>query len=318
LRPSRRPIIIATRKSRLALAQSQAVAKALARLNPSVEVRLLPMETRGDKMLDHPLAAGGGKGLFTGALEAALLREKADLAVHSLKDMPTASTNGLVIAAVPTRGDVRDCLIAHSADSIDSLREGAVIGTASRRRAAQLARIRPDLVFQTLRGNIETRLQRVEQEQKFDATLLAVAGLQRGGFGKHAKVPLATDVMLPCAAQAALAIQCRAGDHVTLRRCLPLNDSLTAACVEAERSIIAKLAGDCTSPLAVLAEPVEDNKIRLRAKALSHDGRQCVEADQTSTLRQLRHTTDRIVQQLIADGARKIIKLTREDNRAAG
>ena len=317
MRPSRRPIIIATRKSRLALAQSQAVANALAKLNPNIGVRLLPMDTRGDQMLSHPLAGSGGKGLFTRALESALLREKADMAVHSLKDMPTDSTNGLVIAAVPKRGDVRDCLIAHTAESIDALPPNATIGTASRRRAAQLAQQRPDLRFETLRGNIETRIQRVKQDKQFDATLLAVAGLQRGGLGEHANHPIPTDVMLPAAGQAALAIQCRAGDHVTLRRCLPLNDSLTAACVEAERSVIAKLAGDCTSPLAVLAEPVEGGKIRIRARALSPDGSQCIEADDVGTLRQLRHTADRVIKYLIAHGAPQIIRPAGEVKRVS-
>lgn len=307
MRPSRRPIIIATRKSRLALAQSEAVANALRRLHPSVEVRLLAMDTRGDQLLSHPLAQVGGKGLFTSALEGALLAQRADLAVHSMKDMPSQGAAGLVIAAVPPRGDVRDCLIAHTARSLDDLPRGAIIGTSSQRRAAQLARLRPDLRFETLRGNIETRLKRVRDERRFDATLLAVAGLQRAGLGEHAALPLDTAAMLPAAAQAALAIQCRADDHVTLRRCLPLNDSVAAACVEAERHVVSELAADCTSPLAALAEPTGADRIRLRVRVLSHDGRRCAEADESGTLRGLRRVTTSVVGRLLEQGARDLL-----------
>jgi len=315
VRSSRRPIIIATRKSRLAMAQSQAVANALKKLHPSTEVRLVPMDTRGDRMLSHPLASIGGKGLFTGALEGALLAERADVAVHSLKDMPTDNKSGLVIAAIPKRGDVRDCLIAHTATDIDDLPETAIIGTASQRRAAQLARLKPGLRFETLRGNVETRVGRIVEERRFDATLLAVAGLMRSGLGRHAGKPIDPAVILPAAGQAALAIQCRADDHVTIRRCLPLNDSLTAACVEAERRIIAKLAGDCTSPLAALAEPTDDGGIRLRARALSHDGVQCAQAAESTTLGDLRHAADAIVRRLIDQGAERIVHLGGEVDR---
>jgi len=312
VRPSSRPIIIATRQSTLALAQSRAVANALSKLHPSVEVKLLPMDTRGDQLLNHPLAPMGGKGLFTGALEAALLNERADIAVHSLKDMPIASNNGLIVAAIPTRGDVRDCLIAHSAGSIDDLPDGAIVGTSSQRRAAQLARLRPDLRFEPLRGNIETRINRVKQERRFEASLLAVVGLQRSGLGEHATAPLPTDVMLPAAGQGALAIQCRAGDHVTLRRCLPLNDSLAAACVGAERQVVAKLAGDCTSPLAVLVEPIGERQLRLRVKALSHDGQQCIEADETTNLRDLRRVVDATANRMLDEGAKRIVAMQDE------
>jgi len=294
------------------MAQSQAVANALSKLHPAVDVRLLPMDTRGDQMLDHPLASIGGKGLFTGALEGALLAERADVAVHSLKDMPTDSKSGLVIAAIPKRGDVRDCFIAHTALTIDDLPTEAIIGTASRRRAAQLARLRSDLRFETLRGNVETRLKRILEERRYDGTLLAAAGLTRSGHGGHASRPIDPAVVLPAAGQGALAIQCRAGDHVTLRRCLPLNDSLAAACVEAERRIVAKLAGDCTSPLAALAEPTDDGRIRLRARALSHDGTRCAEAETSTTLRDLRHAADAITHRLIDQGAQQIINLIDE------
>ncbi|MFA7237706.1 MAG: hydroxymethylbilane synthase [Phycisphaeraceae bacterium] len=359
MRPSRRPIIIATRRSPLAQQQAKAVAGALRRLHGDIEVKLLLIESEGDKLLDHPLAAlgrdegtkgrrdevrntvstsdlsfpsslrpsvpsslspppsslrpsvpptTGGKGLFTAAIEQAVLDGRADIAVHSMKDVPTLDTPGLVIAAVPKRGDVRDCFIAHTAASIEQLPPGALVGTSSMRRAAQLHRLRPDLRIEPLRGNIDSRMRKVLIDKKYDATLLAMAGLIRGGHGERATNPLDVNIMLPSAGQAALAIQCRADDHVTLRRCLPLNDAISAACVEAERAVVAALGADCRSPLAVLAQPVDHANFTLRARAMCKDGSTILEAEQTGSLKRVKHVTRHVVETLQAKGAKQILR----------
>lgn len=312
MRPSRRPIIVATRRSMLAQAQARAVAQALARLNPGTEVKLLPLATEGDRhSRQHPTAAPAGKGMFTAGVEAALLDERADVAVHSLKDMPTRLTPGLVIAAIPKRGDPRDCLIAREADRIEALAEGATFGTSSMRRASQVLRARPDLTPAPLRGNIETRLGKVHETREVDATLLAMAGLQRGGLAAHATRPIDPSIVLPSPGQAALAIQCRADDHVTLRRCLPLNDTATATCVEAERHVASELGGDCRTPLAALAESVGGDRLRLRARVLSHDGTECIEADEAAGSKQARKLAGRVVELLLRQGAEAVLAASR-------
>lgn len=317
MRPSRRPIVIATRGSPLAVAQAEAVARVMRRLHPHVSVTLLKIQSAGDQQRHRPLAGIGGKGLFTRAIEDALLAEKADLAVHSLKDLPTTMTVGLIIAAVPARADVRDVLIAPEAGSIDALPPSASVGTSSLRRGAQLLHRRPDLHVEPLRGNIDTRLRRIVDEHRFDATILAAAGLQRAGMSRHASKPIDTDVMLPAAGQGALAIQCRANDHVTLRRCLPLNAAVASTAVHAERQVVAKLGGTCDSPIGVLAEIADDQQMRLRAKVLSRDGRTCLAADQTGPTRSAPTLVAEVVRQLLAEGARDVLDVAAAQARAA-
>jgi len=307
LRPSRRPIIIATRRSRLALAQAQAVAHALRSLHPRIDAKLLPVDSEGDRLVDQPLQRHGGKGAFTRSIEHALLHERADLAVHSLKDLPVHESAGLVIAAIPRRGDVRDCLIPHSAASLQDLPQQAAVGTGSPRRAAQLLRIRPDLRIEPLRGNIDTRLRRVLNDRLYDLTLLATVGLQRAGLGEHASKALDVQTMLPAAGQGALAIQCRADDHVTLRRCLPLNDAATATCVRAERQVVAALHADCYSPVAVLAEPADVNRRLLRARVLSTDGQTMVQTEQAGPMKSVKRLARKAADELLAQGAMQIM-----------
>ena len=282
MRRSRKPIVIVSRRSTLARAQAQAVGGALAKLNPGIEVEYRWIESQGDQRTDVPLAASGGKGLFAKAIERALLRRQADIAVHSLKDLPVELTPGLTIAAVPRRGEVRDCLITRPGiDAVDiaSLPQGARVGTASPRRSAQLLRLRPDLRIELIRGNVETRLQRVIADGAFDATLLAAVGLQRAGFGEHANKLLDPQAMLPAASQGALAVQCRADDHGSLTRCIPLNDPAASTAVHIERQIVAALAGDCHSAIGALAEPA-DQHVRLRVRVLRADGVECIDLDE--------------------------------------
>jgi len=309
VRPSRRPIVIATRRSTLARAQALAVARALGRMNGGVEVKLLALRSEGDRHSErHPGGPPMGKGLFTGRLESALLEGRADVAVHSMKDMPVSPTPGLVIAATPQRGDPRDCLIAPEVSRLDDLREGASFGTSSPRRAAQVLHVRPDLRIVSLRGNIETRLNKALGDSGVDATLLAMAGLQRGGLAEHARCPIEVDQMLPAPAQGALAIQCRADDHVTLRRCLPLNDPRTAACVEAERLVVEALGGDCRTPIAALAELMEGERLRLRARVLSGDGRRRLSVDRSAVAKQSRRLAEQVVEALVDQGAREVLR----------
>jgi len=321
VRPSRRPLIIATRRSALALAQANAVARVLAGLNPDIQVDLLPLSSAGDQPdAEAPVDTGeippvGGKGRFTRNIEAAVLDGRADLAVHSLKDLPVHDTPGLIVAAFPRRGDARDCLISRHPGDLAALPEGAVVGTGSLRRAAQLTRLRPDLRIVPIRGNVETRLSKVlhprstgaDAAESLDATLLAVAGLQRNGMAEHANRPLPPELMLPAPGQGALAVQCRADDHVTLRRLLPLNDADTAACVSAERQVAAALAADCHSPLGVLAELDERKHLHLRARVLTADGGQCVSAGWRMPAAAARRLVRELTQQLLNEGAHDLL-----------
>lgn len=306
MRPSRRPIVIATRRSRLALAQSQAVADALQRLHPQIDVSLKPLDSEGDRILDRPLTAIGGKGLFTRSIEALLLKGSADLAVHSLKDLPVQMPAGLVLAATPTRGEVRDALICPNAATLADLPPGATVGTASPRRAAQIKRLREDVKIVPLRGNVETRLRKALDQNGLQATLLAGVGLQRAGLAEHADKLIDVQTMLPAASQGILGLQCRSDDHVTLRRCLPLNDAVTATCAHCERQIVQALRADCHAAVAVLCEPV-DKGLRIRARVLSHDGATCLEADQTCPLRSAGRTCRKIAEQLLDQGAARLI-----------
>ncbi|MEM9345607.1 MAG: hydroxymethylbilane synthase [Planctomycetota bacterium] len=321
MRRSRKPIVIASRKSPLARVQAEMVGRGLSRLNPTLEVRYVWVESEGDKVLGRPLADVGGKGLFTKAVERVVLSGDADMAVHSMKDVPADEvTPGLQIAAVPKRADVRDVLIGKAGPiTIDELAQGASVGTSSPRRAAQLRRHRPDLNVHAIRGNVGTRIDKVMGEHPlYDATMLAVAGLKRLGMTDHIAKPLSVDDMLPAACQGALGIQCRRDDHVSLTRLLPLNDPATSTAIHAEREVVSGLNADCHSPIAVLAEQVDPEKtqakrnadshwFRIRVRVLSADGSTQVEADEQCKTRDLRRVVKQLVKRLEADGAAELL-----------
>lgn len=322
MRRSRKPIVIASRTSALARVQAEMVGRGLARLNPTLEVRFVWVESEGDRVQDRSLAAVGGKGLFTKAVERVVLSGEADIAVHSMKDMPAdEETPGLQIAAVPKRADVRDVLIGKSGPiGVDDLAQGANIGTSSPRRAAQLIRLRPDLTMHIIRGNVGTRIDKVMGDMPLhDATLLAMAGLKRMGLTQHTTVPLSIETMLPAASQGALGIQCRRDDHVSLTRLLPLNDPSASTAIHAEREVVAGLGADCHSPIAVLAQQIDPEQtqakrnadshwFRLRARVLSPDGATMLEADQRCKTRDLRRLVKRVVKDLAAQGARELLR----------
>lgn len=244
---------IATRKSQLALWQTEHVAARLRELDPSLVVELVPLSTRGDEVLDRSLAAIGGKGLFLKELELALERGEADIAVHSLKDVPVELEPGFTLAAILEREDSADAFVSNHFDNLDALPHGAVVGTSSLRRHAQLKARRPDLEVRDLRGNVNTRLAKLDAGE-YDAIVLACAGLLRLGFGARIRLRLAAPDWLPAPAQGAIAVECRADDAATQALFATLDHAPTRTCVEAERAMNRALHGSCHVPVAAYAE----------------------------------------------------------------
>jgi hydroxymethylbilane synthase len=269
-----RSLLIGTRGSPLALWQARHLQARLAETHNLGEgwVDLSVIITSGDRLKDKPLRDFGGKGLFTKEIDEALLRGDIDLAVHSMKDLETNLPPGLCIAAILPRGDVRDAFISNRAPSLAELAPGSVIGTSSLRRAAQMRRLRPDLRVVDFRGNVETRLKKLAAARA-DATLLALAGLERLGLASHATSILSTEEMLPAVAQGAIGVTCRADDPQARALLEPLNDTASATAVDCERAFLARLDGSCKTPIAGLAE-IADGILRFRGLILSSDGSQ--------------------------------------------
>ena len=254
---------IATRKSPLALWQSEHVAARLRAAHPGLEVVLVPMSTRGDEQLDRSLAAIGGKGLFLKELELAMQRGDADCAVHSLKDVPMELEPGFELPAVLERADPADAFVSNTFDDIDALPQGAVVGTSSLRRQAQLRARRPDLQLRDLRGNVNTRLAKLDAGE-YDAIVLACAGLQRLGLGARIRTRLAPPDWLPAPAQAVVAVETREGDTRTTLRVAALEHAPTRIVIEAERALNLALHGSCHVPVAAFAE-LDGQRLQLRA-----------------------------------------------------
>lgn len=265
-----KPIKIATRKSRLALWQSEHVAERLQRHWPELSVELLPMSTRGDEVLDRSLAEIGGKGLFLKELEKALLDGRADIAVHSLKDVPADQPDGLELGAYLPRANPVDLWISSSATPIASMPEGSRVGSSSLRRISQLHAIRPDLETVALRGNVETRMSAVS-DRRVDATILAAAGLERLDIVPERAVAMNPPEWLPAPGQGIIAVQHRAGDSRTAERIERLDCARTRQQALAEREIVRALGGDCTMPLAAFAE-LDGSSMTLRGRLGDSDG----------------------------------------------
>jgi hydroxymethylbilane synthase len=263
---------IATRKSPLALWQSEHVAAALRAAHPDLEVVLVPMSTRGDEVLDRSLAAIGGKGLFLKELELAMQRGDADCAVHSLKDVPMELDPGFALPAVLERADHADAFVSNRYSGIDALPHGAIVGTASLRRQAQLRARRPDLQLRDLRGNVNTRLAKLDAGE-YDAIVLACAGLQRLGFDARIRARLDAPDWLPAPAQGAIAIECRDDDAATAALCAVLEHGPTRICVEAERAMNRALHGSCHVPVAAFARLDGDRLVLEGLVAAASDGR---------------------------------------------
>lgn len=281
-----RPLRIATRGSPLALAQAHETKDRLAKAHPDLaaegNIVIQTYRTTGDRQQAGPLTEIGGKGLFTKEIEEALLAGEADIAVHSMKDMPTELPDGLIMAAYLPREDPRDALISRSAGSLDLLPQGATVGTASLRRRAILLSARPDLRITTLRGNVETRLRKVE-DGELDATILAAAGLKRLGIMDRARGTIDPDDMLPAVCQGAIGIECRASDQKTRDLLSAIHDSDTGHRVAAERAFLLALDGSCRTPIGALAT-LNGDTLSLRGLIVRPDGSETIAAQKDGAI----------------------------------
>ncbi len=270
-------LMFATRPSALARWQTQWVMAALRKIQPDLECEERVITTQGDRVLDKPLPEIGGKGLFTQELESELLSGAVHCAVHSLKDLPVENPDGLTIGCIPARGEVRDALVSAKGYTLSTLPEGASVGTSSLRRAAQLLALRPDLHTPPLRGNVDTRLRKA-LEGRYEAIILAGAGLTRLGLDQHVTEWLALDVMLPAAGQGALAVQCRADDQSALNLLAVLEDDSARKAVTAERAFLSGLGGGCAVPVAALGQMIREQsgEIRLTGLVISPDGKKAI------------------------------------------
>jgi hydroxymethylbilane synthase len=300
-------LIIATRESPLALAQANHVKAKLESVVPGLTVSLLGMTTRGDQIQDQPLAKIGGKGLFIKELEVALQDGRAHLAVHSLKDVPMVLPKGFILAAILPREDARDAFVSNRFASLEAMPAGAVIGTSSLRRAAVLNRKFPTLKFAPLRGNVNTRLRKLD-DGEFDAIILAAAGLIRLGMRERIKAAIAVEVSLPAPGQAALGVEVVADDDDTADIVAELDHAPTAICCMAERMVSRLLGGSCELPLGAYADFVDGDKpLRLRAFVANLDGSEYVEAIAYGTPDQPEALGEEVAAMLKALGAEKII-----------
>jgi hydroxymethylbilane synthase len=296
---------IATRRSRLALWQAEHVQERLASAQPGLRVELVPLSTRGDELLDVSLSKAGGKGLFVKELETALLEDRADIAVHSMKDVPAALPEGFVLAAVLARDDPRDAFVSLTHANLAALAAGAVVGTSSLRRQAQIAARHPALDIRPLRGNVDTRLAKLDRGD-YAAIVLAVAGLKRLGLAARIRATLSIEESLPAAGQAALGIECLAGRD-DLRSLLgTLDDANASACVRAERRVNLELGGSCTIPLGAFAE-ISGGRMRLRALVASPDGKRTVRAEDEGGIEAAEALGKRVAEMLRERGAVEIL-----------
>ena len=271
----------ATRPSKLARWQTEWVNQALKKVWPELECDTLVITTLGDRNINQPLPEIGGKGLFTQELEAALLTGAVDVAVHSLKDLPIEPGFGLTIGAIPTRADARDVLVSRNGETLEQLPVGARIGTSSLRRSAQLLAMRDDFEIQSLRGNVDTRLRKL-QAGEYDAIVLAGAGIVRLGFEDEITQWLPLERMLPAPGQGALAVQCRVGDSETMSLVSALDHAFTRRLVTAERNFLAGLGGGCSLPVAAHARE-NGEKIDLTGLAVSEDGKIVIRVQSSGT-----------------------------------
>lgn len=298
---------IATRNSPLALWQTGFVADRLSQLFPKIAIELVPMMTSGDRFLNQPKIPQGGKGLFVKELEEALLQNRADIAVHSMKDVPALQPEGLGIVAISERSNPYDAFVSHHYTSIDSLPPQAVVGTSSLRRQSQLLAHRPDLTLLNIRGNIQTRINQI-QSKPCDAIILAAAGLIRMNLQAHLQQIIPEDLMLPACGQGALGIECRLDDTSTRTHiAAALNDPITALCVTTERQVNAILGGNCHVPLAVYCHMQNIDHMVLQAKVLSADGSAVLTAYSAGPPEKATAIAEDCTQQLLAQGAQQLL-----------
>lgn len=301
--PQRRQFLLGTRGSPLALAQSQWVADQLVLLNPGLDIQLKQISTSGDRIQNRFLNDIGGKGLFVKEIEEALLKNEIDLAVHSLKDMPAVLPEGLRLGAMPAREDPQDVLLSREGTELSTLKSGAVIGTTSLRRRLQIQRKRPDLKFEMLRGNIDTRVGRLKNGD-FDAIVLAKAGMKRLGIAWAGTVDLE---MIPAPGQGTLAIEAREHDEEVQKILAPFNHEPTRIASEAERFVMRALGGSCNLPMGAFGK-IEGEQFHLKAFIASPDGREWIEEEISGSTEEAMKIAERLVEEFWKQGARGIVE----------
>ncbi|MFS0554372.1 hydroxymethylbilane synthase [Brevibacillus sp. 179-C9.3 HS] len=302
---------VGTRRSKLALTQTNWVVDQLKGFVPEADFELHEIVTKGDRILDVTLSKVGGKGLFVKEIEQSLFDKETDFAVHSLKDMPAELPEGLVIGAIPKRVDPRDVLLSKDGKTLDELPQGALVGTSSLRRSAQILAHRPDIQIESLRGNIDTRMRKLE-EGNFDAIILAAAGLERVNFEGEISQFLPVEISLPAVGQGALAIECRADDEETLALLKQFDDAPTRLAVTAERSFLHKLQGGCQVPIGAYATVGENNEITLTGMVGSPDGKQMFK--NTATGQDPLALGIQVAEALLAQGAGEVLAQVLREN----
>ncbi|EPF9309340.1 hydroxymethylbilane synthase [Vibrio vulnificus] len=307
-----KPIRIATRKSPLALWQAYYVKDALQKAHPGLAVELVTMVTKGDVILDTPLAKVGGKGLFVKELEVAMLEGRADLAVHSMKDVPVDFPEGLGLVTICEREDPRDAFVSNTYHHVDELPQGAVVGTCSLRRQCQLKAYRPDLVIKELRGNVGTRLSKLDAGE-YDAIILAAAGLKRLELEERIRSFIEPEQSLPAVGQGAVGIECRTNDERILKLLEPLNHADTADRVKCERAMNLTLEGGCQVPIGSYAL-LEGDEIWLRALVGEPDGSEIVRGEIRGPRAQAEQLGVQLANQLLNEGAREILTKLYQDH----
>jgi hydroxymethylbilane synthase len=303
--PAPARLVIASRESALAMWQSQYIRDRLRVLYPQTEISILGMTTQGDQILDVTLSKIGGKGLFVKELETALEDGRADLAVHSLKDVPMNLPEGFVLAAIGEREDPHDAFVSNKHENLAALPTGSVVGTSSLRRESQLRARFPHLNIEPLRGNVQTRLRKLDEGQ-YAAIILAAAGLKRLGLGSRIRALISSEDSLPAVGQGALGIECRADRADVIALLQPLHHPDTAACVLAERALSRALAGSCQVPLGGFAE-VKNGKLRMRGFVASPDGKRMTSSELTGEINDPEALGNKIADVLRAQGADEIL-----------
>lgn len=305
-RDGAQPLRIGTRGSTLAQTQTQIVVDALRAAHPDLETEVVVVKTTGDRSTAS-LREIGGQGAFTRELEFALLERDVDVAVHSLKDLPSTVPDGLVLTAFPERGNPRDALIAANGAGLLALPQNARVGTGSLRRRAQLLAARSDLEIADIRGNVDTRMRKLE-EGRYDAIVLAAAGLERMGWLDRATEVLPIDVMIPAPSQAVLGLECRADDERTRELLQAINDPHTEAAARAERAVLRRLGAGCRLPVAAFARPQSDGSLRLVARVLGFDGDPVLEETTIGRSDEPEDVGYEAAERLIGRGARKLLE----------
>jgi hydroxymethylbilane synthase len=304
-------IIIGTRGSKLALWQAEWIKSEILKLNPALEIELNKIKTTGDKILDVPLAKVGGKGLFVKEIEEALLKGEADIAVHSMKDVPTEFPDGLYLPVITKREDPRDAFISRISNSgfqipdFKGLPHGATVGTSSLRRSCQLLSIRPDLKIEQLRGNLDTRLRKLD-EGRFDAIILAAAGVKRLGWAERITETLEPEISLPAIGQGAVGIECRVNDEFINKLIAPLDHAETAVCVRAERAFLKKLEGGCQVPIAAHARLINGTLI-MNGLVGSVSGDRIIKGRIEGSPENSEHLGVELAEELLSKGAKEIL-----------